>query len=220
MIEKIIIDAASNIAKRGAISVAHTALGSANKALAKPHERKMQRIREEFPEAILLKEHIQQTVKKHLIGRSELVSNVSYLNENYEVVYKVVGKVETPIHILSLHHGNLPIGMVTEIPQEESGVIKAELAYKGKHFVNMVYKASSECSVGDYEFDDDRLKIRWLNKAKTNFEVLYSDIVIMRKNLNEYIITKPENEEKCMLLAMAFLSAESPRWRVPAPRGL
>lgn len=220
MIEKIIIDAATNIAKQGAVSAAHNALGTVNRALAKPHERKMQKIRDEFPEAILLKEHVHQTVKKHLIGHNELVSKVSYLNEDYEVVYKVVGKLEAPIHILSLHHGNLPIGTVTEIPQEEKGKVKAELAYKGKHFVNVVYKVSSECSDKNYEFDDERLKIRWLNKNKKIFEVLYNDIIIMRKTLNEYIITKPENEEKCMLLAMTFLSAESPRWRVSTHRGL
>lgn len=220
MIEKIIIDTATNIANRGTAFAAHEALSAVNKVLGKPYERKRQKIREEFPEAIILKEHVHQTVKKHLIGSSELVSKVSYYNENNEAVYKVVGKLEVPIHILSLLHRNLPIGTVTESPQMEKGEIKAELTYKGKHFVNVFYKINNNSSPWNYKFDDERLKFRWLDKSKTNFEVIYNDIIIMRKTLNEYIITRPENEEECMLLAMAFRSAESPRWRVSTPRGL
>ena len=37
------------------------------------------------------------------------------------------------------------------------------------------------------------------------------------KDVMDYIITFPENEERCMLLATALLAAESPRWVVREP---
>ena len=67
--------------------------------------------------------------------------------------------------------------------------------------------------VRNYEFDDERLQFRWINKAETKGEVLYRGKVILRKSFREYIVTFPENEERCMLLAMAFLAAESPHGR-------
>ena len=218
MIEKIILDAATNIAKRGAITVAHDALGTVNKALGKSYERKRQMIRDEFSEAIIMQEMVNHTVKKHLLGR-ELVSKVSYLNEEYKEEYTVVGKLEAPVHVLILNHRKLPVGTVTEIPQDSTNEFKAEVAYKGKHFVNVFYKVEGNI-VRNYIFDDSKFYFRWLNKAETNYEVLYKDKIIMRKKLNKYIITQPENEEKCMLLAMAFLSAESPRGRVTPPARL
>ena len=223
IIEELIFGGAKEIAEEAATVGAIKGLGKALSGVKNIHdrayERKLKEIREVYPDAYLLTEFVETKRRKHF-GYYYLSRKVSYMNKDREPIYTVSGKLESPVHVLRLHHNKKLIGTVMEVPQGDDGSIKTNISYRGKHFVSMYYKLTDK-GINGLTFEDNGLAFRWLDKAKTKAEVYYNNKLILKKGVMEYIITFPENEERCMLLAMALLAAESPRWvvREPVRRG-
>lgn len=109
----IVTDGVKEIAKSAAHGISGAIIKLAD-AAENAHQKKMEMIHEEFPDAVLITENIRRKIKSHALTVDEVVIEIDYSNENLEIIYTVVGVAEAPLHKMTLYHHKKKVGSVIE----------------------------------------------------------------------------------------------------------